>query len=372
MILNTESNRIDVLDGFRALAILAVLFFHFYSRWFPPYSENPLYPYSNRYDYFHFGNMGVHLFFVISGFVIYFTLQKTTSFTAFWKKRLIRLYPSLLISTILIYLLMNILDKNRIFPNATEFKNLLTSVFLLPPTLLKIFFNAHTDLNYINLSYWSLWPEIQFYLLCSVIFYFNKTLFLRNFIIVSIILIGINYLYLHVTGTNKLQLTVSASFLKYYKLLFVDIFNVTIYLPYFSSGVLFYSMFSYKQKNIQIPNGVKSFILFFLFVVLYYSYHYAQLIINCVIFLFFTCLIYRPKFLLSFQSTFFKRIGVCSYFLYLIHEPLGVVLINLYANYFGALNFIFPLFVMVLLISISVWYTKVVEKKISALLLKTE
>lgn len=69
-------NRIQILDGFRAISILSVLLFHFFSRWTPPLSSESFYPYGSKYfSWFQYGGVGVEFFFMISGFVIYFTLE---------------------------------------------------------------------------------------------------------------------------------------------------------------------------------------------------------------------------------------------------------------------------------------------------------
>ena len=72
-------DRIKILDGFRALAIISVMLFHYFSR----YTTIGLYPYKDRYDFFSLGALGVQFFFIISGFVIYFTLKKTISILEF-------------------------------------------------------------------------------------------------------------------------------------------------------------------------------------------------------------------------------------------------------------------------------------------------
>jgi peptidoglycan/LPS O-acetylase OafA/YrhL len=90
-----KESRIDILDSYRFIAILSVMLYHYYSRWTPPQNNVSYYPYGSGYDHFSLGWLGVQFFFIISGFVIAFTLTRTGSFTEFWKKRLIRLLPSM-------------------------------------------------------------------------------------------------------------------------------------------------------------------------------------------------------------------------------------------------------------------------------------
>ncbi|MBV8474028.1 MAG: acyltransferase, partial [Hyphomicrobiales bacterium] len=87
------------LDGLRGIAIALVLLFHAYARW------PNLYAYGDEfvgYKWLNTGSAGVHLFFVISGFVILMSLEKAETFTSFLYRRWIRLFPAMLVCTILI------------------------------------------------------------------------------------------------------------------------------------------------------------------------------------------------------------------------------------------------------------------------------
>ena len=83
-----DAKRLTNLDGLRGLAALAVLLYH-YTSIFPrfwPEAE----PTGFLVD---FGGFGVHLFFIISGFVILMTLEKRGASRDFIIYRFIRLYP---------------------------------------------------------------------------------------------------------------------------------------------------------------------------------------------------------------------------------------------------------------------------------------
>jgi peptidoglycan/LPS O-acetylase OafA/YrhL len=70
------AERIAFLDGLCCLAILAVLAFHYFSRYAPPNQLRSLYLYGvdwGRFPPFFYGRYGVQLFFIISGFVIAMT-----------------------------------------------------------------------------------------------------------------------------------------------------------------------------------------------------------------------------------------------------------------------------------------------------------
>jgi peptidoglycan/LPS O-acetylase OafA/YrhL len=81
--MSEKPDRIAELDVFRGVAAVWVMLFHFMVRWF----EQPGPPVSP------FGEYAVHLFFMISGFVIFMTLRNTKTGADFIVSRVSRLYP---------------------------------------------------------------------------------------------------------------------------------------------------------------------------------------------------------------------------------------------------------------------------------------
>jgi peptidoglycan/LPS O-acetylase OafA/YrhL len=82
-----ESNkRLDFLDCIRGLAALAVFMEHAGDRLWPHFNEF-------THDSFSVGKFGVAAFFLTSGFVIPFSLERGNSLKAFWISRFFRLYP---------------------------------------------------------------------------------------------------------------------------------------------------------------------------------------------------------------------------------------------------------------------------------------
>lgn len=54
--------RITILDGFRAVAIISVMLYHYFNRWAPPLNSVSLYPYGSKFSYFNYGYLGVEFF----------------------------------------------------------------------------------------------------------------------------------------------------------------------------------------------------------------------------------------------------------------------------------------------------------------------
>ena len=86
-----SSRRLYQIDLFRFIAALMVVLFHYTFRGFIASSsilEFPLLGFLFKYGY-----LGVDLFFIISGFVIYMSIEKSNVY-GFVKSRIARLYPA--------------------------------------------------------------------------------------------------------------------------------------------------------------------------------------------------------------------------------------------------------------------------------------
>lgn len=133
--------RIAFLDFFRFIAILSVILYHYFSRWIPPLNDISLYPYGDKYNYFHFGYLGVHFFLIISGFVISFTLTKCSSLGIFLKRRFIRLFPTMVIISIITFAFVSLVDYKHLFPASHKPYNIMASATFLPPFILQRYIN---------------------------------------------------------------------------------------------------------------------------------------------------------------------------------------------------------------------------------------
>lgn len=145
------------LDGLRGVACIIVIIFHLAT----------LKTYSSKYEFFPFkaGFLGVDLFFVLSGFLItnilvseYFKTQKIL-FKKFFLKRILRLYPPILVAFFIFILPLLFIDAREAFSNAffvltytTDFAIIITRYF---PYLIYPNMFLHT---------WTLAIEEQFYL----------------------------------------------------------------------------------------------------------------------------------------------------------------------------------------------------------------
>jgi peptidoglycan/LPS O-acetylase OafA/YrhL len=88
---NLIVNRFLELDALRGIAVFLVLLSHY--TWAYDYHFQSL---SEHSFHFSHGEFGVQVFFMISGFVIFMTIEKTQSIKDFIISRFSRLYPHLL------------------------------------------------------------------------------------------------------------------------------------------------------------------------------------------------------------------------------------------------------------------------------------
>jgi peptidoglycan/LPS O-acetylase OafA/YrhL len=145
----------------RVLAISYVFIFHFTAR------RANLLPYGQQVEGvpWNLGWQGVYLFFIISGFVIAVSLEKSTSAIGFLKRRLIRIYPALFVILPVTYFIQKYIPYSEFAPRST-IPNLLTSVLLIPPTLSNSILG--TDIDWLTLVLWSLKVEVCFYVLVFI------------------------------------------------------------------------------------------------------------------------------------------------------------------------------------------------------------
>ncbi len=83
------NSRVGELDALRGLAVLSVVAFHYTT--FYQQEQGHLQPLGFGFPA---GNYGVHLFFLISGFVIFMSLERTRSAMDFAVSRFSRLFPA--------------------------------------------------------------------------------------------------------------------------------------------------------------------------------------------------------------------------------------------------------------------------------------
>lgn len=349
-----KEQRIINLDSFRGIAILMVIFFHFFSRW------TSLYPYENKYDFFGYGKFGVHFFFMISGFVIFYTLESTKSLKQFWFNRYVRLFPAMFFASILTYLFFIYFDNDFLFPTSHYFKNILVSLSFIQPELVSSIMSYKIDFDYISGSYWSLWVEIQFYFFASFFYFIVSKKKHIYFFTTAIATVVFSWLLSHIY--NDAYIFVK---LKSYR----EIFNLVDSLPFFCLGVVFYIFYENNRKQVKNSLALLSVFLFFVFFLIFTNlFDFTKIFLIITFVSLFLLMIYSPERITFLNNYFLNKIGISSYFLYLIHENIGVFLIHEEYIQINSLSFLVPIFYMIVFIVVSVIFTSNIEIKIIRLL----
>ena len=141
-----ESGRILELDALRGLAALAVVFFHFTTRYEELFGHSHALPFE-----FSLGDYGVNLFFMLSGFVILMTLERTPGGLKFAWGRFTRLYPAYWAAVLFTFVVVTV------FGLAGQEVSLQDAVLNL--TMVQ----SLLGVPHVDGAYWSLQAELIFY-----------------------------------------------------------------------------------------------------------------------------------------------------------------------------------------------------------------
>lgn len=164
MIIKKTKKELNEVHLLRAIAALSVTFFHL------AIGNQALFPTKSLLtNVISFGYLGVQMFFILSGYVICYSLPPNynhKNFKAFLLKRLIRIYPPYLISILLVIVLTSASHSLTGLKNDFNFLDIFSNVFLL---------NNFGIGHYLNVVFWTLGIEIQFYVLLGISFYLLKT-----------------------------------------------------------------------------------------------------------------------------------------------------------------------------------------------------
>lgn len=327
-----NNERITFLDGLRGFAILLVILFHAYA------AHNDLISYNiSLKDLFFikYGFFGVQLFFLLSGFVILMTLDKSKNFVSFIYKRWLRLFPAMFIASLLIYFTAPFFYER---PAGMPTPYSLFPVFFFTEN---VFFNKIFHLNIPELegAFWSLYVEMKFYIIFGIAYFLigRKK---------AIIFLCLCFFYALINA-----------FLPFHKPNYLN--TLFTHFGWFVSGALayiYYTQHNTKVFYISVVIGVLSLLTTFK----YQNYPLEYLLIGSLfISLFYITIVYRKsRFVLS--NRFFLLLGFISYPLYLIHENMMISSIVKLSKLSPMLsNFFIPFIPIVMLCVLSYFIAKV-------------
>jgi len=282
-----KTNRLYELDGLRGIAALAVVVFHYF------YHYNNLYGHDFQIsEWTRFGYYGVHLFFMVSGFVIFWTISRVERPMDFIWSRLSRLYPAFWVAIFL--------------------TSLVVYTFGLPgreAPLTDLIFNysmihEYLGFRHVDGVYWTLTLELAFYFWMLVLFSFNQTRHIERWLLFWVVAgAAATYPGHAVALPGKLE-----------KFLLLD------YIELFAAGICFYILKEGRARPL-------TYLVLAASVLSLFVQHSLPIALSLCLFylVFYLAVTHRLGFLAARPIVF---VGTISYSLYLIHQNIGYVIIN--------------------------------------------
>ncbi len=276
--------RIKELDALRGLAALAVVFFHYTAQF------DKLFGHSNALSWsMPYGDLGVHLFFMISGFVIFLTLDRVKKPFDFVISRFSRLYPA--------YWLAIILTTAVVWTYGLEGQEVKTLYTVINFSMLQGIF----ELPDVDGVYWTLMYELIFYILIFTVYKLGYLKHITLFIITALLLNITN------SFTNIIPWK-------------IQLFLLLQYNHLFGAGIIFYLLQRDGNKMIYFAT------LLLCLVAQWSQGHFiASAVISCF-FLLFLLFTYQKLTFIAIKPLVW--LGSISYSLYLLHQNIGYVIIR--------------------------------------------
>lgn len=344
--------RIAILDGLRMFAILFVMVGHLLAQY--NIKGNIFLEYFVRYSFF-----GVPFFFVISGFVILYSLENTKNYLEFLKKRYLRLAPAMLICSCLTFCFFKFIYSGEGFENSKYFPNLLIANTFIDPHVFDLFV-GEIRYYYIDDAYWSLWVEVCFYLLIGFLFFYNKEKYIRNFIFVCVVgmlvynLLKSNLVHFYFKdylSENTIHLMKSIARC-------LGLFSECLW---FMIGIFLYKLYNNPSSKKYIyyiilcgilQAGLQKFDVVFTILTAF----------TVTIYLIF---VYKSHLLIYLTNPFIGRLGVTSYSVYLIHYHIGAGCILMYNNYFAKESYLLLFLLVIIFFVFGLFSYKYLERPLS-------
>lgn len=281
--------RVGELDALRGLAALAVVAFHYTTFYQQEVGHVQPLPFG-----FPAGNFGVHLFFLISGFVIFMTLERTRTALDFAVSRFSRLFPAYWVAMLLTAAVVYTVGMPRQQLPAADVAANLTMV------------QEILGFEHLDGSYWTLQVELFFY--AQMVLWFALGL-LRHirWIIAAWLVLAVVY-------GEAVQHQLHFSYT-------VRELLILRHIPFFAIGILFYRLWSQPRVDWRDLLLI-ALALAAVGVVQAPVYLLAGVVCTGIFALFVTG---RLGWLRSRVFAFF---GAISYALYLLHQAIGFAVIH--------------------------------------------
>lgn len=322
-----KKHRFQEIDALRGVAASIVILSHY--TWAYDYHFHLLEDHSFHFLY---GDFGVEIFFIISGFVIFMTLARVQTIKEFAISRFSRLYPTFWFCMLITASLITV------FPVPTlghyTIKEILLNITMLPG-LFKI--------RYIDQVYWSLEVELFFYFIMGILFSLKKFRYI-DYIVIAWLLLSAISLLLDFPLEKYLR-----------KILILD------WAPLFITGILLYKV---KFKNANILNHISilaAFIIYCFYVEKKYPGDVVPIILLAAAY--FVFYIYAFRGISFLRTKILLFLGDISYPLYLLHNVIGYVILYRVRMYIHN-QFLYSIITAFIAVLLAFVVTKYFDKKV--------
>lgn len=291
--------RYEELDAIRGIAAFSVVMMHF------------IMATGTDSIVFKLGSTLIDTFFILSGFVIFYSLESIQNYKEFIANRLSRLYPTYwacVTVTFLLVIFIALLKRNFSEVSIVQYIGNLTM------------FQYYLKIPDLDGPYWTMIVEMLFYIVMLLLYYFKLLKYLDTiFLSISILLVSGIYL-----GANKHLLSSTFYWIPLLQ-----------FLPLFHAGIIFYKIITKQEKPL------KSYMLLLLCLlcqIFLYNYSgrsnmYANfnenaimLVVYFILFILFVH--HKLGFMVNRVSLY---LGKISYALYLTHQKISLFLMIVFA-----------------------------------------
>jgi len=302
----SPNQRLKGIDALRGLAVIIVCLYHYCYRY-----QNSLDKNTFISTFLYFGQFGVQLFFIISGFVIFWTACKYDSWSRFILARACRLYPAywfgvLFTSSILTVFIL-------------EGKSISLRQVIINLTMMQEFLFVQP----VDGVYWSLTVEILFYAFMACIIFFKLLNKIELLMFVWLIL-GIYFIQI-LEPPYALKVIKGILLLRHIQL--------------FIAGICFFKLWRGQKTLFTLPLLSLSYIYnFYVF-----SFSESLFILGLYALFYFV----GVKNITYFHVRVLLYLGKISYSFYLIHQYFGYIVLQELSFY--EFNFIISVFIAICL-----------------------
>lgn len=306
------ATRVNELDGLRGIAAIVVALFHFFPRYDQVYGHAFEIPSWTTLGYF-----GVHLFFLVSGFVIFWTISRAKRPFDFIWSRFSRLYPVFWAAVCITFIAVSIFGPAD---REVSFRDFLLNLSMI---------HQYFDVPHVDGVYWTLTLELTFYGWMLMLFMFNQIHQIEKWLLGWIILAAL-------VSNNIFEFDIPSR---------VKFLFLLDFIALFAAGISFYLIQTGKAK------GLTYCVLAASVMSLFVQYSNGEAALLCAIYATFYLAISGRLGFLGYKP--FVFMGTISYSFYLIHQNIGYMIINhFYANDWSPLVAIAVSFVVAFLLGV--------------------